>query len=236
MGGADTGAGANLRILRSHASRARLARPARPAPPAAASSATPVFSAQAQPAPVGKDGAPGVILRPKTTPRRQSVIVPPVARPTSVFSRSEPLRIPFTGEYHLFLASSGRLPLNSVVQTGTPRDALYGTNNGGQMKMEAYQPFDPPIDLTHCGTLQLTLSVGDNLPAGVGLTLSLHDVLPILGTEFYGLESKPDQTLEYQIPAHPIQVIAIRVIFQSLEPTHSTKAAIRQFTLFPRAY
>lgn len=238
----DAGAGANTQadapgiFETTRRLLARLAHPAGPAPPAAASSATPVFSAQEQPAPVGKDGAPGVILRPKTTPRRRPVIVPPVAASTSAFSRSEPLRIPFTGEYHLFLASSGRLPPNSVVQTGTPRDALYGTTNGGQMQMEAYQPFDPPIDFTHCGTLQLTLSVGDALPAGVGLQLITANRLEDLGTEFYGLESKSEQTLDFQVPAHPIQAIAVRVLFHSLQPTHSTKAAIRQFTLFPRPY
>ena len=76
----------------------------------------------------------------------------------------------------------------------------------------------------------------ERIPAAVSLQLVTATRLEDLGTEFYGLESKPEQTLEFQVPARSLQAIAIRVIFHSLQPTHSTKAAIRQFTLFPRAY
>ena len=99
--------------------------------------------------------------------------------------------------------------------------------------MEAYQPFDPPVDFAHCGSLRLTLLVGDALPAGVTLQLVTDKRLEDLGTEFYGLDTTPEQILEFRVPvqAQALRVIAIRAMFHSLEPTHSTKAAIREFTL-----
>ncbi len=195
--------------------------------------ATRVFSAKEEPAVIGKDGVPGVILRPKTSPRRRPGMVLAAASIALPFSGT--MRIPFTGEYHLF-ASSGHFPANSVVQTGSPRDAIYGTLNGGEMQMEAYQPFDPPMDFAHCGGLRLTLLVGDALPAGVSLQLVTATRLEDLGTEFYGLDTTPEQVLEFRVPvpAQALRVIAIRAMFHSLEPTHSTKAAIREFTLLPR--
>lgn len=104
------------------------------------------------------------------------------------------------------------------------------------MQMEAYQPFDPPLDFAHCGSIRLTLLVGDALPAGVSLQLVTSTRLEDLGTEFYGLDTAPEQTLEFRVPVQPreLRVIAIRAVFHSLEPTHSAKAAIREFTLLPR--
>ena len=177
---------------------AHLVHSGEPKLPVKAPRATQIFSAKDEPTVVGKDGVPGVILRPKTGQRRRPAMVLPAVNTALSFSGS--MRIPFTGEYHLF-ASSGRFPPNSVVQTGSPRDAVYGTLNGGEMQMEAYQPFDPPVDFAQFGGLRLTLLVGDALPAGVTLQLVTATRLEDLGTEFYGLDTTPEQTLDFRVPA-----------------------------------
>jgi hypothetical protein len=210
-----------------------LVEPPPPKPPEPVRKATPVFAAKEEPSAVGHDGVPGVILRPDPKKRQEAVVLH--AASVRGFAMGEPVHIPFTGEYHLFLAASGRLPANSVLKEGSPKDALYGTMNGGDMLMEAYQPFDVPVDFTNCGRLQLTIAVGDNLPAGVSVQLVTAGGMEDIGTEFYGLESKSEQVVEFRVPAQaPQRVIGIRVLFHSLDTTHSTKAAIKQFTMLPR--
>lgn len=79
--------------------------------------------------------------------RPQSLVIPPNYRPQIALSPFKSLSIPFTGEYHLFRASSVELPSGSVTQSGSPLDAVYVTTNGGEMETDAYQEFDPPLSV-----------------------------------------------------------------------------------------
>jgi hypothetical protein len=216
----------------------RLAWPELPKPPARESSAIPVVSAHEQ-GTVGHGGIPGVILRPKSKPRRQYLqIAPPLPGMNQLLS--DPLTFPFTGEYHIFRTSSGSLPDGAPVQDGTPLEAVYVTTNGGSMETQAYQPLIPPVDFSRCGQVRLTVRSGEAFPGGAALQLLSDAGLENLGTQVFGMEGSAEETLPYFVPDAPrrLPVKALRVVFlhDPSQVAKSTKAAIVGFTLVPRAY
>jgi hypothetical protein len=179
-----------------------------------------------------KDGFPGLVLQDKAGSQ------PKIRRVQGHSSLSQPFTIPFTGEYHLFRTVSGQLPPHSMVKKGTPLDAVYITTNGGLMQMEAYQTFDPPIDLAGCGSIQLALFSGEVFPASASLQLVEGARMEDLGSDIFGLIASTEEALEYTVPASPHrpQVNAIRVVFHPnpTQRSQSMRVAIRRFVLMPR--
>ena len=184
-----------------------------------------------------KDGIPGLILRTEA-PRQRPKVMVPFTVPAAGLKVSQPLLIPFTGEYRLFRQSSGQPPPGSLVQYGSPLDNVYVTTNLGAMQMEAFQPFDPPVDFTRCGRVQLTLLNREVSPATLTLSLVAGGAVEEIGLDIFGLHGAPEETLEFLVPDAPRRrpVSAIRVRF-ALDPkyeTQSARVAIKGFTLFPR--
>jgi hypothetical protein len=181
-----------------------------------------------------KDAVPGVILR-REKPRAQTLTVRPAI--VSILALSRPLTIPFTGEYHLFRTSSLHLPPDALVHFGTPLDAVYVTTNGGSIETEAYQMFSPPIDFTHCARVQVSLVSGEPLPASALLRLIAGGRSLDVGPEIFGMNSTPDETIEFYIPAgsRAIRVDAISLLFHHnpVQQAESAKVAIQRFTLIP---
>jgi hypothetical protein len=197
-------------------------------------SVTQVSSPKEQGGALGKDGIPGLVLRSEARSQRKTLKI------HRHYSLSQPLPIPFTGEYHLFRTLSGQLPPNSVVKTGTPLDSVYVTTNGGLMQMEAYQTFDPPIDFASCGWIHLTLFSGEAFPASASLQLIGDSGIEDLGSDIFGFTAQSEEVLEYAVPAssHRQQVNAIRVVFRPnpMQGSQSVRVAILRFTLMPRNF
>ena len=186
---------------------------------------------------MGQGGIPGLILLPNKK-KPQSVTIPPAYRLRITLSPSKPVMIPFTGEYQLFRESSVKLPPDSLERPGSPLDAVYVSTNGGAMETDAYQDFDPPVDFTTCGKIQVTLTSGEMFPASATLILLGAEQVGEMGPEIFGLNSAAEETVEFAVPPMPggIPVKGIRVIFRHnpMEASHSTQVAIQRFTFVPR--
>jgi hypothetical protein len=201
-------------------------------------SATPVFTPTHEIGRSGGNGVPGVVLRPEAKPLpRTRLWLPGTA---TVFSVSRPLTVPFSGEYHLYRASSGRLPPGAVIYAGTPIDAIYVTTNQTAMETEAYQSFEPPIDFVNCDTIQVVLSTAEVFPASASMKLETAGGMLDLGTQIFGLTRAREQTIEFALPAlsRRLRVSAIRVVFHRnpAQQDQSTRVAIQGFTLVPRVF
>jgi hypothetical protein len=185
----------------------------------------------------GKDLVPGVILRPPAKPQKiEAIGLVPASRHGILESR--PFVLNFTGEYHLFPTSSGHVQADSTVLKGTPLDAAYASMSGGTIETEALQPLNPPLDLTNCGTIQLSLKTGERSPASATLQLLTPGGSQDLGTEIFGLDSAGQETLEFAVPGVPANLLvkAIRIVFHRdpFNRTQSTKVAVQNFTFLPR--
>jgi hypothetical protein len=188
---------------------------------------------------LGVKGANGVILKQKAKPQPAWQRMIP-STPGIPLVLAEQLTFPFTGEYHLFLTSSGRIPNDAHIQDGTPLEALYVTTNGGTMETQAYQPLAPPVDFARCGQVHITIRSGEVFPVGATLQLFTEAGLEDLGTQVFGLNRNAEETLPYFVPAAPKRppVRALRLVFRH-DPTsgaRSTKIAIVSFTLVLRGY
>jgi hypothetical protein len=154
------------------------------------------------------------------------------------FSPEQPLAFPFTGEYQLFRTSSGSLPLGASVETGTPMENLFRTTNGGPMTTVAVQEFDPPIDLTHCGKVLVTLTSDEVTPVLASMQLVAEGRIEDGGSDVLGMKQARQEALEFSIPvtARPLLVRAIRISFQRpfVDSDKNVRIALEQFTLAPR--
>jgi hypothetical protein len=199
---------------------------------------TQVFTPAKQLERSGGSKVPGVILRSEATPVKPHRNVwggPPL--PSLYPSFSQPLIIPFTGEYHLFRMSSGQLPADSITEIGTPLETLYATTNREPLNTEAYQELDPPVNFSNCGKVQVDLSCGATLPGVVSLQFLSSRNVEDVGIALFALNGAAEETVNFAIPplSHP-DVRAIRVIFHhtTTECDRNPRVAIRRFTLVPK--
>jgi hypothetical protein len=216
----------------------RLPDASQPKPEAAKQSATPVFTPTHEIGKSGGNGVPGVVLLPVAKPLPRNRLWLPGA--ATVSSVSRPLAVPFSGEYHLYRASSGSLPPGASVYVGTPLDAIYVTTNQTPMETEAYQRLVPPIDLGNCDSIQVALSTAEALPASASMKLETAGGTLDLGTQIFGLTRAREQTVEFALPpsTRRLRVSAIRVVFHRnpSQQDQSTRVAVQGFTLVPRAF
>jgi len=211
-----------------------------PAPKPRPQTVTRVVSPPVELDKLGKDGMPGLVLRPHGSTIAQTVSIPPTYKFLVSLSPSKPLSIPFTGEYRLFRESSGDLPPGSFVREGAPMDSVYVTTNGGPMQTEAYQPFDPPVEFGTCGKVLVTLQSGEMFPASASLVLIGDKAIPEIGPEIFGLSAAEEETLSFTVPDAPggLLVKGLRIVFRRnpMEASHSTQVAIERFTFVPRGF
>ena len=212
--------------------------PSKVAPPASKAVVTRVVDPG--PAIGSKDqkGFPGVVLRPRPKPIQRSQLVVPGVR--LHLSSTQPLGIPFVGEYHLFRTSSGRLPTGSIVETGTPLDRIFGTTNGGPMNTVAVQTFEPEIDLTNCEKVLVVLTSAETMPLLASMQLVAEGIVEDGGTELMGMTPAREETLEFQVPhtRRRLLVQAIRISFQrpAIDSDKNARVAVERFTLVPRGH
>jgi|SRR5271157_478357 len=216
----------------------RLPDASQPKMEAARQSVTPVFTPTHEIGRSGGKGVPGVVLRPETKPLPRTTLWLPGA--ATVFSISRPLTVPFSGEYHLYRASSGSLPPGALIYAGTPLDAIYVTTNRTPMETEAYQSFDPPIDFGNCDSIQVVLATAEVLPASASMNLETPGGTLDLGAQIFGSTREREQTVEFALPTLPrrLRVSAIHVVFHRnpSQRDQSTRVAVQGFTLVPRAF
>ena len=182
---------------------------------------------------VGPTDVPGVVLRPRAKRSQGPKLVLPGAR--FRFVSEQPLAMPFTGEYQLFPSSSVRLPRDAIVETGTPLENLFGTISGGPMETVAVQTFDPPIDLTNCGKLLVSVtSAGEEL---LMASMQLEVEGGVEGGESVLMGMKRQETLSFEMPAtaRPLLVHAIRILFlRPVDRYKNSQVSVEGFTLVPR--
>jgi hypothetical protein len=225
-------------LLATALSMVQLPQASQPKLEAAKESATPVFTPTRDVSRSGGNGVPGVVLRPEAKPLPRTTLWLPAA--AAGFSISRPLTVPFTGEYHLYRASSGSLPPGASIYAGTPLDAIYITTNRAPMETEAYQGIDPPMDFGNCDRIEVALSTAEVRPVSASLRLETAGGTVDLETQIFGLTPARQQTIEFALPAAPrrLRVSAIRVFFHRnpSQQDQSTRVAIQGFTLVPKGF
>jgi hypothetical protein len=182
-----------------------------------------------------ENSVPGVILRPRIRPSPRPLIEPG-ALPR--IAPAEPLAFPFTGEYYLFRASSGGLPRGAVVETGTPLERLYATNNRASMQTIAVQTFEPPIDLSLWSKVEVTLTTAEATPVLASMQLVAEESVEDGGTDLMGMNPERTQVLAFQVPftRKPLLAHAIWISFLHPGPDHdkNVQLAVERLTLVPR--
>lgn len=207
----------------------------KPAPKAAAKRpATPVFT----PPKAAGTLVAGVILRPESeaAPQRRRVFGGPLL-PATALSLTDPLTIPFTGEYHLYRTSSVRLPREAAIEDSTPLTSLYTTTNGEPMQMEALQILSPPMYIKNCRSIQMILASRETLPGIVFMQFLTAGKEEEAGIAVFGLSGSPEEIINFTIAPGSVEhpITGIRVIFQH-NPTNSaqnSRIAIQRFTFSP---
>ncbi len=181
------------------------------------------------------DGVPGVVLRPRIQPSPRP-LSEPGASPR--IAPAEALTFAFTGEYHLFRESSGSLPSGALVETGTPLEHVYVTNNGGTMETVAVQMFEPPIDFSAWGKVVVTLTSAETAPVLASMQLIAEDSVEDGGTELMGMEPERRKVLEFRVPftRTPLRVNAIGISFLRPGPDRASNVqlAVERLTLVAR--
>jgi hypothetical protein len=185
---------------------------------------------------LGRNGVPGVMLRPQARRTHRPGLIAPGARLR--LPPVDPLAFAFSGEYHLYRQSSGSLPKESPVDSGSPLESVYRTTNGGPMETVAVQMFEPPIDLSHCGKVRVELTSAEVAPVLATMQFVAEGRVEEAGIDLMGMRPGRKQVLEYDVPAtaRPRLVRAIRIVFRHAGPDgdKNVRIAVEQLILAPR--
>jgi hypothetical protein len=189
---------------------------------------------------------PGVIIWPEIKP--VTVLVDPMpARGRGLAGQSQPLTIPFGGEYWMFRWPYRKPPQNSYFRRGTPSAMSFSTPDHFPMQMEARQKLEQAISARCCSRLQLAILNADPSPQSISLELILIDRnLPANAQQSLGrasLTSAPQrkaavaEMLDFPFPAalHLDQFDEIKVIFHRAtgRMDRSARVSIERFVLVP---
>jgi hypothetical protein len=115
------------------------------------------------------------------------------------------------------------------VEVGTPLENVYVTFRGTPLETVAVQTFDPPLDLTNCGEVLMSLTSGELEVLLASMQLVGERDVEDGGSALMGMKAAKKETLEFELPdtGGPLLVRAIRVLFQRpADPTRSTKVAV----------
>jgi hypothetical protein len=198
----------------------------------------------------------GVIIWPEIRP--VTVLVPPLPASGGGFARqSQPLTIPFGGEYWMFRWPYRRPPQNSYFRRGTPSALSFKTPDHFPMQMEARQKLEQAISSRCCSRLQMAILNADPFPKTISLELilidgnierwnRLHPGQPKTAQESLGrasVTSLPQQKaaasemLDFPFPSAPRlnQFDEIKVIFHRADGRmdRSARVSIERFVLVP---
>lgn len=206
----------------------------------------------------GNDSFVGIVLLPP--PRKKTEIIPPRSHAVSanLWTKSQPLVIPFDGPYWYFKAPNHDPGLRPHVVRGKATEANIHSTDRRSIMMEAHQSLGTPIDRSCCREIQVAITNADTSPGRISLGVSLVNSTlpnpsPIKGkAEMLGLKviqsSEPqrfsikrapvEEVLTFPIPVDGKfrQFDQIKVLFLPA-PERSlgaAKVAIRSFRLIPR--
>jgi hypothetical protein len=197
----------------------------------------------------------GVILWPESNPEPK-LIAPSPTSPLSWLSPvpTNPLTIPFSGQYWMFKAPNSRPPKDSYFRRTTPLALSFITTDHRALAMEARQRLGHAIDLSCCRGIEISILNSDRYPGTVALELVLIDTEARGRSQSLGrteVASRPPrnylgqpvlpvpEVLEFPIPtATPLHAFdEIKVIFhrEGMRVDRSARISIERFVLVPRA-
>ncbi len=206
----------------------------------------------------GSDSFVGIVLLPH--PTKKAEIVPPRSRAVTanLWTKSQPLVIPFDGLYWYFKAPNHDPGLRPHVVRGKATQANIHSTDRRPIMMEAHQSLGTPIERSCCREIQVAITNADTSPGRISLGVSLVNLTlpnssPIKGkAETLGLQviqsSEPqrfsierapvEEVMTFPIPVDGkfLQFDQIKVLFLPA-PERSLGAprvAIRSFRLVPR--
>jgi hypothetical protein len=199
----------------------------------------------------------GVILWPP--PIKKTEIVPPRPHSTSfaIGKPSQPIVIPFDGQYWYFKAPSKRPGPRAHVAHGKAMYANVRSTNSAPLLMEAYQNLGTSIDLECCSEIDVAITNADVRPGTIALAIRLGDS-DSTGNSSLDLGERPivsskatqipmnrppvDEVLRFPIPlliATPTTIqrfdeITIVFLSSGVRARVGAKVSIQSFTLIPR--
>jgi hypothetical protein len=200
---------------------------------------------------VRRDGTvyPAVVLW-SNEPRNVMPLVAPRPLAASAFGkgRSDPLIIPFDGQY-LVLRSADQTPgPGALVRYGSPAKQRFFSNDFHPLYMEARQNLGAHFDRQCCREIRVEITDADTDSRMVDLELILSDSQlhrrgsQTLGTQHVrteGILSPPatDRTLSFVLPRDGLSKfdeVRVRYWLNRWHRFESAKIAIRRFVLVPR--
>ncbi len=199
----------------------------------------------------------GIILWPP--PIKKTEIVPPRPHSTSfaIGKPSQPVIIPFDGQYWYFKAPSRKPGPRAHVAHGKAMYINVRSTNSAPLLMEAYQNLGTAIDLECCSEIEVAITNADIRPGTIALGIRLGDS-DSLGDPSLDLgertivSSKPaqiplnrppvDEVLRFPIPLSSVSATTIRrfdeitIVFRSSQERAQVgaKVSIQSFTLIPK--
>lgn len=198
----------------------------------------------------GPDGYAGIILL--TPPVKKARIVPPKPR-TAVFTagRSQPVVIPFDGEYWYFKAPARRPSARAHVARGQAGEVTIRSSDRYPLLMEAHQRLGAAIPLACCGEIEVALTNADTRPGTIGIGVMLTDntsparAQVLLGMKTLGSSALAEipagrdpveETVRFAIPRGLKQCDEITVMFLPGRERErmGAKVSVRSFRLMAR--
>jgi hypothetical protein len=199
----------------------------------------------------------GIILWPP--PVKKTQIVPPRPHSTSfaIGKQSQPVVIPFDGQYWYFKAPSKRPGPRAHVAHGRAMYANVRSTNSAPLLMEAYQNLGTAIDLECCSEIDVAITNADTRPGTIALGIRLGDSDSI-GDPSLDLAERTivsskaaqipmnrpplDEVLRFPIPPpiaraatiHRFDEITIVFLSSPERARVGAKVSIQSFTLIPR--
>ena len=184
----------------------------------------------------GGGGFDGVILKTQPTETHPVVLIAPPPWDKSAITKAVPMSIPFSGEYWMFQAPWRQPPPWSIREQGRPTEVSFHTTNGRPMQMTADQKLNGPVDLSHCGQVQVIISRAGEDPAVLEVILIDSESRQ---SESLGTVEAAGNTLSFPIPALGLldRFDEIKVVYH--RPVtfgqKSARIAIERFVITPRA-
>jgi len=129
------------------------------------------------------------------------------------------------------------LPPGAIVFHESPLNIVYMTLIEASMQTEAYQRFEPAIDFSGCGKVRLTFRSGEVLPASATMLLVMAEREVELGPEFFALEPRPEETLDFAVPDSVRGYVkGVRVMFlrNPAQAKQNARIEVKAFELVPR--
>jgi hypothetical protein len=197
---------------------------------------------------VASGGYPGVILWPEIRP--VPLLIAPLPTGNGSFAGStNPLSIPFGGEYWMYRWPFLQPPAQSYFARGSPVALTFSTTDHEPLQMEARQQLEQSIYIRCCGEIRLAIRNADAYWRGISLELILVDQLsPRTRLQYLGAAqvlsgpaAKDDpprpveETLRFPIPAAPTveRFDLLKVVFHGARRGKSARISIDRFVLVP---